>query len=137
MRGDTDNFAELFLNDVPMMDARAPVEFTKGAFPGVVNLPLMNDLERQKVGTCYKQQGQQAAIELPVVARRVAHCQNLVAAEHRGNIEDAGRDRGAGQRCPQGLRDATEFHVVRRDERPYGGFHRLGVPVVQTRERRA
>ncbi|WP_417778412.1 tRNA 2-selenouridine(34) synthase MnmH [Stutzerimonas xanthomarina] len=64
MRGDTDKFAELFLNDVPMMDARAPVEFAKGAFPGVVNLPLMNDLERQKVGTCYKQQGQQAAIEL-------------------------------------------------------------------------
>ncbi|HBM09643.1 tRNA 2-selenouridine(34) synthase MnmH [Pseudomonas sp. Choline-3u-10] len=64
MRGDTDNFAELFLNDVPMMDARAPVEFAKGAFPGVVNLPLMNDLERQKVGTCYKQHGQQAAIEL-------------------------------------------------------------------------
>ena len=64
MRGDTDNFAELFLNDVQMMDARAPVEFAKGAFPGVVNLPLMNDLERQKVGTCYKQHGQQAAIEL-------------------------------------------------------------------------
>ncbi|MEL7559763.1 tRNA 2-selenouridine(34) synthase MnmH [Stutzerimonas chloritidismutans] len=64
MRGDTDDFAELFLNDAPMMDARAPVEFAKGAFPGVVNLPLMNDLERQKVGTCYKQQGQQAAIEL-------------------------------------------------------------------------
>ncbi len=64
MRGDTDNFAELFLNDVPMMDARAPVEFAKGAFPGVVNLPLMNDLERQKVGTCYKQHGQEAAIEL-------------------------------------------------------------------------
>ncbi|MFI8739738.1 tRNA 2-selenouridine(34) synthase MnmH [Stutzerimonas zhaodongensis] len=64
MRGDTDNFVELFLNDVPMMDARAPVEFAKGAFPGVVNLPLMNDLERQKVGTCYKQHGQQAAIEL-------------------------------------------------------------------------
>jgi len=64
MRGDTDNYRELFLRDVPMMDARAPVEFAKGAFPGVVNLPLMNDLERQKVGTCYKQHGQQAAIEL-------------------------------------------------------------------------
>lgn len=64
MRGDTDNYRELFLNDVPMMDARAPVEFDKGAFPGVVNLPLMNDIERQKVGTCYKQHGQQAAIEL-------------------------------------------------------------------------
>jgi tRNA 2-selenouridine synthase len=30
----------------------------------VVNLPLMNDIERQKIGTCYKQHGQQAAIEL-------------------------------------------------------------------------
>ena len=64
MRHDTDNYRALFLEDVPMMDARAPVEFAKGAFPGVVNLPLMNDLERQKVGTCYKQHGQQAAIEL-------------------------------------------------------------------------
>lgn len=64
MRGDTDNYRELFLADVPMMDARAPVEFSKGAFPGVINLPLMNDIERQKVGTCYKQHGQKAAIEL-------------------------------------------------------------------------
>ena len=64
MRGDTDNYRELFLNDIPMMDARAPIEFSKGAFPLVVNLPLMNDAERQKVGTCYKQHGQQAAIAL-------------------------------------------------------------------------
>jgi len=64
MRDDTDNYRQLFLNDTPMMDARAPVEFAKGAFPSVVNLPLMNDIERQKVGTCYKQHGQQAAIEL-------------------------------------------------------------------------
>lgn len=47
-----------------MMDVRAPVEFGQGAFPGAVNLPLMNDSERQQVGTCYKQQGQQAAIAL-------------------------------------------------------------------------
>ncbi len=64
MRADTDDYRQLFLDDVPMMDARAPVEFAKGAFPGVVNLPLMNDAERQKVGTCYKLHGQQAAIEL-------------------------------------------------------------------------
>jgi tRNA 2-selenouridine synthase len=30
----------------------------------VANLPLMTDIERQRVGTCYKQQGQQAAIVL-------------------------------------------------------------------------
>lgn len=64
MRADTRDFAQLFLNDVPMMDTRAPVEFSKGAFPTALSLPLMTDAERQKVGTCYKQQGQQAAIEL-------------------------------------------------------------------------
>lgn len=64
MRDNSSNYRELFLNDVPMMDMRAPVEFAKGAFPGVVSLPLMDDGERQKVGTCYKQKGQQAAIEL-------------------------------------------------------------------------
>lgn len=64
MRPDCTDFRQLFLDDVPMMDMRAPVEFAKGAFPGVVNLPLMNDVERQKVGTCYKQQGQAAAIAL-------------------------------------------------------------------------
>ncbi|WP_285354083.1 tRNA 2-selenouridine(34) synthase MnmH [Pseudomonas sp. ME-P-057] len=64
MRENRADLREIFLHDVPMMDVRAPVEFTKGAFPGVINLPLMNDTERQKVGTSYKQAGQQAAIEL-------------------------------------------------------------------------
>lgn len=61
---DITDYRDIFLNDRPMMDTRAPVEFVKGAFPGVVNLPLMTDDERQRVGTCYKQQGQQAAIVL-------------------------------------------------------------------------
>ena len=64
MRDNSSDYRDIFLNDRPMMDARAPVEFHKGAFPGVVNLPLMTDLERERVGTCYKQQGQQAAIVL-------------------------------------------------------------------------
>ena len=64
MRPDTSNYREIFLNDRPMMDARAPVEFVNGAFPHTVNLPLMSDTERQKVGTCYKQHGQQAAIAM-------------------------------------------------------------------------
>ena len=64
MRDNCIDYRDLFLHDRPLMDTRAPVEFLKGAFPGAINLPLMNDIERQKVGTCYKQQGQQAAIEL-------------------------------------------------------------------------
>ena len=64
MRDNTADYRDIFLNDLPMMDMRAPVEFTKGAFPNAISLPLMTDIERQKVGTCYKQKGQQAAIEL-------------------------------------------------------------------------
>jgi tRNA 2-selenouridine synthase len=64
MPGDIDNYRDLFLCGQPLLDARAPVEFNKGAFPGAVNLPLMNDDERQKVGLCYKEQGQHAAIAL-------------------------------------------------------------------------
>jgi tRNA 2-selenouridine synthase len=64
MASNTTDFQRLFLESVPLMDVRAPVEFDKGAFPGVVNLPLMNDRERERVGTAYKQHGQHAAIEL-------------------------------------------------------------------------
>lgn len=64
MRPDCTELHRLFVDDVPLMDMRAPVEFAKGAFPGVVNLPLMTDDERHKVGTCFKQQGQAAAIAL-------------------------------------------------------------------------
>lgn len=60
----TDNYRELLLANTPMIDVRAPVEFASGSLPGAVNLPLMNDDERQAVGICYKDSGQQAAIDL-------------------------------------------------------------------------
>ena len=64
MRADTNDYLSLFLNDVPLIDSRAPVEFARGAFPTSVNLPLMMDREREQVGTCYKNAGQEAAIQL-------------------------------------------------------------------------
>ncbi len=57
-------YRKIFLEERPLMDVRAPVEFQKGAFPHATSLPLMIDAERAQVGTCYKQHGQQAAIEL-------------------------------------------------------------------------
>ena len=57
-------FEHLFSNDIPMLDLRAPIEFAKGAFPTSINIPLMTDEQRAKVGTRYKQQGQEAAIKL-------------------------------------------------------------------------
>jgi len=59
-----EDLASLFINDVPMLDVRAPVEFLQGAFPNSVNIPLMNDAEREAVGIRYKEQGQDAAIQL-------------------------------------------------------------------------
>ncbi|MDP1136707.1 tRNA 2-selenouridine(34) synthase MnmH, partial [Klebsiella pneumoniae] len=46
------------------MDVRAPVEFAQGALPGAVNLPLMDNEERRRVGIEYKQRDQAAAIAL-------------------------------------------------------------------------
>ncbi|EAQ97496.1 tRNA 2-selenouridine(34) synthase MnmH [Congregibacter litoralis] len=63
-RVDTSDYARLFLADSPLLDTRAPVEFAAGAFPMAQSLPLMSDEERAAVGTCYKQQGQEAAIAL-------------------------------------------------------------------------
>ena len=63
-RSDTDDYRAIFLHHTPLMDMRAPAEFVQGAFPSALNLPLMNDDERARVGICYKQQGQAAAIEL-------------------------------------------------------------------------
>ena len=46
------------------IDVRAPIEFVKGAIPNSVNLPIMNDEERQRVGKCYKQEGNETATRL-------------------------------------------------------------------------
>jgi tRNA 2-selenouridine synthase len=64
MRADSDDFLKLFLNDTALIDTRAPIEFRRGAFPHSVNLPLMKDSEREQVGACYKERGQEAAIAL-------------------------------------------------------------------------
>jgi tRNA 2-selenouridine synthase len=55
---------DIFCNDIPLIDLRAPIEFTKGAFPNTTNIPLLTNDERSLVGTCYKQQGQEKAVEL-------------------------------------------------------------------------
>jgi tRNA 2-selenouridine synthase len=64
VRLDTADYRALLLSDAPMIDVRAPVEFNKGSFPSAINLPLLTDDERHQVGICFKQNGQDAAIEL-------------------------------------------------------------------------
>lgn len=64
MRQNTADYRYLFLDDIPLLDTRAPVEFARGAFPRAENLPLLDDRQRQMVGTEYKRAGQQAAVDL-------------------------------------------------------------------------
>lgn len=58
------DFTHLFTSNTPLIDTRAPIEFTQGAFPHTESLPLMSDEERRLIGTCYKNKGQEKAIAL-------------------------------------------------------------------------
>lgn len=49
---------------VQLLDVRAPFEVARCEIPTAVSLPILDDGERQQVGTCYREQGQDAAIAL-------------------------------------------------------------------------
>src|SRR5690606_40683424 len=54
----------LLAEGTPFLDVRAPVEFARGTVPGAVNLPLLDDEERRRVGITYKSSGHDAAVAL-------------------------------------------------------------------------
>ena len=55
---------KILKNSIPLIDLRAPIEFNKGAFPSSVNIPILNDEQRSKVGIKYRKQGNNAAENL-------------------------------------------------------------------------
>ena len=57
-----DTYADLFINNTPLMDVRAPIEYERGSFPYAKNLPIMDNHQRETVGTCFKHHGQNEAI---------------------------------------------------------------------------
>ena len=63
MQVNSDTYSNLFINDIPLMDVRAPIEFLRGAFPTAKNLPLMDNKQREEVGAYYKKHGQDLAIQ--------------------------------------------------------------------------
>ena len=79
-----DDYRSILLNDVPLLDVRAPVEFDQGAFPLAENFPLINDPEREAIGIRYKDLGQDEAIKLghelvqgKTKSQRVEHWQHF------------------------------------------------------------
>ena len=60
----TTDFKSIVLNNTPLLDVRAPVEFTQGSFINAANFPILTDKERELVGIRYKANGNAAAILL-------------------------------------------------------------------------
>ena len=58
------NYQKILLQSSGLLDVRAPIEFEQGAFPTAANLPLLDNEERHRVGLCYKNHGQQEAINI-------------------------------------------------------------------------
>lgn len=48
----------------PILDVRSPGEFEQAHIPSAKSFPLFDNDERAEVGTCYKQQGRDEAVEL-------------------------------------------------------------------------
>lgn len=58
------DFKNIVINNIPLIDVRAPIEYEKGAFSNSINLPLMNNEERHLVGIRYKEEGNEEAVKL-------------------------------------------------------------------------
>lgn len=65
-----------------IIDVRAPIEFQKGHLPNAVNIPLFEDIERAEIGTLYKQQGKDIAVNrgLEIVSPKMTLFVNQVKA---------------------------------------------------------
>lgn len=77
--------------DGTLVDVRSPGEFAQGHIPGALNLPLFLDEQRAAVGTTYKQQGRQQAVQLglALVADRLSSLGDgllHLAAASRGRL---------------------------------------------------
>ena len=60
----TAEFKSIVLNKTPLIDVRSPAEFEKGSFLNAVNIPIMDNEQREKVGIEYKRRGNIKATEL-------------------------------------------------------------------------
>lgn len=86
MRNDIATVAELERFDA-LLDVRSPAEFALDRIPGAINVPVLDDAERARVGTMYVQ-------ESPFLARKVGAA--LVARNIARHIDEqfAGHERG-------------------------------------------
>lgn len=120
-----------------IIDVRAPAEFDEDHIPGAVNLPVLSDAERARVGTIYVREDR-------FLARKIGAA--LVARNAADHIETALADRGGGWRplvyCWRGGQRSGSFASIlsqigwRVDivEGGYRSYRRLVVEALYERE---
>lgn len=105
-----------------VVDVRSPAEFRDDHIPGAINLPVLNDAERERVGTLYKQAS-------PFEAKKVGAA--LISRNIAAHIEACLQDRPRNWRplvyCWRGgTRSGAMAHVLReigwRAGRLAGGY---------------
>ena len=70
-----------------IIDARSPGEFAEDRIPGAINLPVLDDAERERVGTLYKQVSSFEAkkVGAALVSRNIArHLETWFAGKDKG-----------------------------------------------------
>jgi len=100
-----DDLARLPADEI--IDVRSPAEFAEDHLPGAINLPVLDDAERARVGTIYKQQS-------PFLARKVGAA--LVAANAARHLLGPLADRPGGWRpvlyCWRGGQRSGSFATI-------------------------
>jgi tRNA 2-selenouridine synthase len=98
------------LRDLPfdqIIDVRAPAEFAEDHLPGAINLPVLDDEERARVGTIYKQVS-------PFDARKIGGA--LVAKNAARHLEETLHDRSGAWRplvyCWRGGQRSGSFATI-------------------------
>ena len=90
-----------------IIDVRAPTEYAEDHLPGAINLPVLDDAERARVGTIYKQVA-------PFAARKIGAA--LVARNAARHIEEALADKPGGWRplvhCWRGGQRSGSFALI-------------------------
>ena len=90
-----------------VIDVRSPAEFAEDHLPGAVNMPVLSDAERARVGTIYTQ-------ESPFVARKIGAA--LVARNAAAHIEASLMEMGGGWRplvyCWRGGQRSGSFATI-------------------------
>ena len=49
---------------LPVIDVRSPGEYSHAHIPGAFTLPIFNDLQRKTIGTAYKKQSREIAVNI-------------------------------------------------------------------------